>query len=126
MANETLLAFDSRVNYMKRSSISGQESIPLGAVGATTTTAKPITHNLGYIPVVHVSFEPTGDGTIFPTEKINKYTESSAGFQVITDPFLTYWFDTTTLTIELSNFTSPAATGSRMVYWVIYLDYGNA
>lgn len=123
MADETLLAFDSRVNYMKRSTITDQAAIALGAVGTTTT--KVITHNLGYIPVVHVSFEPTGDGTIFPSEKINKYTESSIDTPTITDPTLTYWFDTTTLTIELNNLTTPTATGSRMVYWVIYLDYGN-
>lgn len=124
MADLSRLNFDTNVNYMKRSSLSGQIIIILGSVGSTTTYT--IAHNLGYIPIIHVSYDASNNGIIWSGDKANLYNNSSlSGSSSPADPTLTYWVDTTTLTINLINDTSPTASGSRTIYWIIYLDYGN-
>lgn len=123
MADLSKLNFDSEVNYMKRSSISGSTPITLGSDG--TETSYTVHHGLGYIPIIHVSYDASGNGIIWSGDKVNLYTDSSAGGLFAADPQLLYWVDTQDLTIEVVNNTDPVATGTRTIYWIIYLDYGN-
>jgi hypothetical protein len=117
----TKLGFDSRLNYMKRSSISGSVTLTLAGAGSSVTTS--IAHNLGYIPYFDVFVDFENDGVIWNTDKVHKFTDAASGGGS-TMPVLRTWITTTTLEIDLINSTSPTATGTRTVYYVIYLDYG--
>lgn len=123
MVDLSKLGFFSGANYMKRDAISGQETLTLGAFGATTT--KTAEHNLGYIPFYEVHTEIDDDDTIWHSTKVYDITETSLGGQMPPDPILTTWITTTDLTINLDNTTDPAASGTREVYWLIYKDYGS-
>lgn len=116
------IAFSSSANYMKRSIYVG--NTPLTLTGYNGTVSTVIAHNLGYIPYYDVFVDFSNDGTIWGNEKINSMTESSL-YGDYPDPILRTWIDNNNLTIELINQTSPLATGTRTVYWIIYLDYGN-
>jgi hypothetical protein len=117
----TKIAFDSRLNYLKKdSSISGTTSITLGGSGATTTHT--VTHNLGYIPFFTVGAELVGTGTIWSNNYVHTFTQSSTFGD--TPVQLDYWCTSTTLTIEIRNGTgSGQQSGSRQIYWNIYIDY---
>lgn len=119
--NLSRLNFYSGANYMKRSGFVG--STPLTLPGYGLSVSIPINHNLGYIPDIEVSSEIDNTSTIWAPNKLDIWTESSLSSDT-TDPTLTWWTTTTTLTIRIDNFTSPTATGTRIVYWIIYLDYG--
>lgn len=121
--NLSRLAFYSGVNYMKRSSFVGSATLTLPAYSGSVTTT--ISHNLGYIPDIEVSSEIDNSSTIWTPNKLDKWTESSLSSDT-TDPTLTWWTTTTTLTIRIDNFTSPTATGTRIVYYTVYLDYGSS
>lgn len=121
--DETKLMFWSGANYLKRSEFSSSASLALGGLGTYATTT--ITHNLGYIPFFSVYADLTNDGTIWSNDIVNVFTESSISGVTTTYPTLIYYCTTTTLTIKILNNTSPLATGSRTVYWTIYLDYGS-
>lgn len=117
------LNFYSGANYLKRSSLSDTASLTLPAFGSSVTTT--VDHNLNYIPFFDVFADIDGDGIIWSGgDKVTKYTESSLGTNP-ESPRLSVWTTTTTLTITLTNNTSPTATGTRSVYWIIYLDYGD-
>jgi hypothetical protein len=62
-------------------------------------------------------------------EKVNTYTEQAFLSGLAVDPpypTLRAWATTTQLIIRLENYTSPTASGTRELYWLIYLDYSNA
>jgi hypothetical protein len=117
------LIFLSTVNYMKRDSTCGTDTLTLGALYATTP--KTVDHNLNYIPFFEVYCDFSGDGVLWAGEKVGEYTESSLSVTLEAWPILERWITTTTLTMNLINSTSPTATGTRDIYWLIYLDYGN-
>lgn len=118
------LAFYSGANYMKRSEeFTGSTAMTLPGSGLAVTHT--VTHNLGYIPYFDVFADLDNDGIIWAGEKIDQNTDSSAFGATLGTPALDYWCTATTLTIRLLNNTSPLATGTRTVYWVIYLDYGS-
>lgn len=117
------IIFDSESNYMKRSKFCDSAILTLG--GAGTTVSQTVVHNLGYIPFFDVFVDQTGDDTIWSPQKINLYTETSLSGVSLVDPTVRYWSTKNTLTIQLINNTTPTATGTRVVYWLIYLDYGN-
>ena len=116
----TKLNFLSTLNYMKRYT-EGSASLTLGAYGTTVT--QTITHNLGYIPFFQVFVDQDNSGNVWSATKINQYTETSLSGVDPPDPALVTWATTTTLVINLINNTSPTATGTRTVWWVIYKDY---
>lgn len=121
----TKLNFFSGANYMKRSEFVGSIDLTLPAYGGSVT-APPIEHNLRYIPQYTVQGELDEVDTIWNGGKVSQYTDQLflSGLSVDeTYPQLKSWMTTTTLTISLENFTSPTATGTRKIYWVIYLDY---
>ena len=115
------LGFYSGLNYLKRSSFVGSEDLTLASSG--NSVQKVINHNLGYIPFFQVGADLTNDGTIWSNDVVNQYTETSISGYFPPYPTLTYWCDATNLTIDIYNGTSPASSGTRTVYWAIYLDY---
>lgn len=124
MADLTLLHFLSSRNYLKRSDFCGSTALTLPAYGSTVTYT--ILHNLGYVPFFEVYAELDAAGTIWNGGKVSANTDQSALSGSANDPTypqLKAWSDTTTLTITLDNTTTPTATGTRTVYWLIYKDY---
>lgn len=123
MFDLTKINFSSTVNYMKQSTeFSGDTTLTLPSAGNAVTHT--VTHNLGYIPYFDVFVDFDNDGIIWAGEKVDEYTETSRAVSS-TVPTLSYWSTTTTLTMRLLNDTSPTATGTRKIYWLIYLDYGS-
>lgn len=117
-------AFNTGANYLARSnSYTGSVTITLPGSGLTKSAVIP--HNLGYIPFFEVGADVDNDGIIWHGNKINLYTETSLGGVSSSSPTLKAWSTTTDLTILLDNTTTPVATGSRTLYYTIYLDYGN-
>ena len=116
----TKLAFDSRLNYLKRSEFVGNETITLGGDGSVHTVT--VTHNLGYIPFVTVGAHLTDTSTIWSNDRVFSGTQSVGDRDISLD----YWTTTTTLTIRIQNGNgSFVRSGNRIVYWAVYLDYGS-
>lgn len=118
--------FSSDINYLKRSSFCGNATLTLPAVGGSVSTT--VTHSLGYVPMFEVVAEIDDANTIWTGGKVSTLTDQAFLSGLGTDPTyvdLRCWSTTTTLTITLLNNTSPTATGTRKVYWIIYEDYGN-
>jgi len=128
MPDLSKLDFITSENYLKRSSFCGHTTLTLGGYGTVNTTT--IDHNLGYVPLFDVYCELDTDGAIIAGgEKVNAYTEAANLSGLAVDPpypFLRAWATTTQLVIRLENYTSPTASGTRELYWLIYLDYSNA
>lgn len=122
MPDLTKLAFFSGVNYLKRSAVSGSTALTLPSHGSTVTYT--VTHSLGYIPFFQVFADQGGDGTIWGASKLDPYTDTSLTGTDLVFPTLVSWVTTTTLVISLINNTTPTATGTRNIYWLIYQDYG--
>lgn len=113
--------FVSGKNYMKRDPSSGSQAMaaPATALGSGYyATNLVITHNLGYLPVYQLAYEPLQNGDIFPaigTRNGNAPIDGST----TRFPALLAWPTTTTLTIQLF-FGDNTLTGTYNVYWVIY------
>lgn len=114
--------FTSEKNYLKRQPITGSSAMSAPSTIAAWfnyTSSLTISHGLGYVPMVRVYYEPdASNGKVYPATG-----RRLAGF----GPGLTYgdvmclWeVDSTNLTIYLESVSSK--TGTRNVYWVIYLD----
>lgn len=115
--------FYSGVNYMKRDVSIGTTLLTLG--GAGTTVTHTVTHSLGYIPFYEVHAEIDNAEIIWNNTKIYYSTDTSSGGGLEPQPALYSWITTTTLTISLVNQTTPTASGTRRIHWLIYRDYGN-
>ena len=116
----TKIAFDSRLNYLKRSEFVGNDTVTLGGAGAVSTVT--VSHNLGYIPFFSVGAELTDTSTIWSNTRVHELTNSSSGGDAFIE--LQYWCTSTTLTIRIVNGTGAnVESGNRDVYWAIYLDY---
>lgn len=108
-------------NYLKRAEITGNTLITLPA--AFSSVPYIVNHNLGYVPMVHVGCDFDGDDTIWNGSRVNKYTETSSSPGSLPEITLKYWYTETTLTITIENNTFPTLTGTRKIWWIIYLDY---
>ena len=119
--------FTSNRNYMKRDPSSGSGTMATPTTSAYSgyiyTTTKVITHNLGFIPVFRVQYEPFADGIIWPAMG-TRITQGAINPSntAATGPGLICWPSATSLTLQLfyKNNTLP---GSFPVYWVIYQDF---
>ena len=122
MSDLTKIAFDSRLNYLKRSEFVGSETVTLGAAGTTSTVT--VTHNLGYVPFVTVGAHLKDTSTIWSNDYVWEETQSSLSggdLEISYD----YWVTTTTLTVQVRNGDGAfSQSGNRTVYWSIYKDYG--
>lgn len=119
----TKLSFYSAVNYLKRdSSLVGSTALTLPASGLSVSHT--VTHNLGYVPFFIAGAELQDTSIIWSNNYVHEYTESisaSPNFPVT----FGYWCSATELTIEITNGGGTGVqTGSRDVWWIIYLDYG--
>jgi hypothetical protein len=115
------VAFDSRLNYLKKDTdISGSTNISLGGSGANTTHT--VTHNLGYIPFITVGANLNNTTDIWSNNRVNELTDSSGGGD---QPVrLAYWYNDTELEIQITNGTGALQqSGLRTIYWNIYRDY---
>lgn len=124
MPDLSKLAFYSDVNYLKRSEFCGHTTVTLPAYGGTVEHS--IDHNLGYVPFYQVYSEIDTAGVIWAGGKVSENTDQaflSGSAADTTYPEIRSWITDTTLTIQLINFTSPTATGTRELYWLIYKDY---
>ena len=120
----TKIGFYTGANYMKRSTTySGSTTVTLQSHGSTVSHT--VTHNLGYVPVFSIFIDVDNDGTIWSGEKLDQYTDTSLSGVEPATPYVDSWSTTTALTISIDNSTTPTATGTRTVYWVIYVDYGD-
>jgi hypothetical protein len=128
MADLSKLDFITSENYLKRSEFCGSTDLTLGAYGSAVTHT--VDHNLGYVPLFDVYAELDTAGEIVAGgEKVNSLTEQAFLSGLGADPpypQMRSWATTTQLVIRLENFTSPTASGTRKVYWLIYQDYNNA
>jgi hypothetical protein len=114
------IAFDSRLNYLKRG-FTGSQTVTLGGAGATSTVN--VAHNLGYVPFFVVGANLTNTTTIWSNDRVEQYTQTSLS-GVDLDIRLRFWSTTNTLTIQIRNGDGALAqSGNRTVYWAIYLDY---
>lgn len=122
MPDLTKLSFYSEMNYMKRG-FSGSQEITLPA-GSGAVLSTDIEHNLGYIPFFIVGAHLNDDTTIWSSNRVHQGTKSSAFGD--TPVQLNYWCTDTTLTIYITNGTGvEEQSGTRTLYWAIYLDYGD-
>jgi hypothetical protein len=119
----TKIAFDSRLNYLKKdTAISGSITIALSA-GGGGATFDTINHNLGYVPFVIVGGELQNTTTVWSNDYVHTFTQSSASSPNYPVTF-TYWWDSTTLTIILINGAGTGQqSGNRTFYYNIYRDY---
>lgn len=124
----TKLNFFSGVNYLKRdTALVGTTLLTLPA--ADNVVSHTVTHSLGYIPFVYVGADVDNDGIIWSNQKVHTYTDTVLSGLTSTDIeqiLLTHSVSTTQLVINLENLTTTEAGEQRRIYWVIYLDYGNA
>lgn len=117
--------FTSSKNYLKRHPKSGSATIsaPTTLNGATSMYENilKVPHDLGYIPMVRVYYEPFTNGRVYPATG-SRLSGAGTGLQ-LGDIICVWEVSETELEITLaSDGFSPANTGSRAVYWVIYWD----
>ena len=121
MSDLTKIAFDSRLNYLKRSEFVGSETVTLGGAGSNSTVT--VTHGIGDIPFVTVGVNLTDTSTIWSNDRVWSETQSSLSGGDLEIGY-NYWITTTTLTVQIRNGDGAyAQSGNRTVYWSIYKDY---
>ena len=114
--------FTSQKNYLKRQPITGTAAVAAPATLAAWgnyITSYTLTHNLGYTPMVRVYYEPdASNGKIYPATG-RRLAGLGPGLSY-GDVICPWEVTATTLTIYLESVSSK--TGTRDVYWVLYLD----
>lgn len=117
------LAFWSGANYMKRSSLCDNATI--AGKADIYTEAKTVSHNFGYVPFTEVFCDINNDGKIWGRSPVDNMSEELDLYSGGLYPRPTfYWItDSTALHIYYASSSSTASTG--VIYWLIYLDYGN-
>lgn len=120
--------FDSRKNYLTRDNSSGSTNMSGPSVSAYSgyifTSNLVINHNLGYVPLFRVYYEPFGDGTVFPGITLRR---SQRAFNLLPTgtsdgPGMIYWADKNTVTIQLFYTDASLVNKTFPVYYVIYKD----
>lgn len=114
--------FTTLKNYLKRDASTGSTviSAPATATGyGSFFTSHTVNHNLGYIPIVRVYYEPIDNGEIYPACG-SRIAGTTTGLGA--NPTMCFYELTTTqLIIRLESNTSK--TGTRSIYWIIYKDF---
>lgn len=122
------ILFTTNKNYMKRDSSSGSDTM-LGPDTLYWDYGRDyvIEHNLGYVPIFRVYYEPFGDGKIveafhdsqaYVTDPLNEFGGSADG------PTCWASADENNLTITLYYQDDTLQSTEFPIYWVIYKDYG--
>lgn len=116
------LNFDSRLNYLKRSGFVGSADLILPA-GDGDIVSHTVTHNLGYVPFFVAGANINNTSTVWSNNRVWEGTESTQGLADYPVQF-GYWCSTTQMRLYLRQGGGTLAqSGTRTVYWVIYLDY---
>lgn len=123
--------FITNKNYMKRHDSSGSANLAGPSVskyfGNLYITQYVVNHNLGYVPLFRVYYEPYSNGRIMEAFQDTAWFLPSSPNEVrVTEvaPTLMAWADEYNLYIEL-NFPYNTLSGNIFpTYWVIYEDYG--
>lgn len=123
--------FISNRNYMKKHSSSGATTM-LGPnvdfwFGSGYKRQLTIPHNLGYVPMFRVDYEPYRDGRVMEAFQDNAWFLPSSPNEVrVTEvaPTLMAWADTFNLYLSLYYINNGLASNSYPVYYTIYEDYG--
>lgn len=122
MVDISKLSFYSENNYLKRG-FSGSAIVTIPSAGNAVTYT--VDHNLGYIPFFIAAAKLTETDVIWSGYYVNVYTETNLT-GVDLPPQLDFWCTTTQLVIRIRNGDGASAiTGTREVYYAIYLDYGS-
>lgn len=123
-----IIYFTSKRNYMKRDPSSGSTNMAAPVTPAYTlqglfVTNFTVTHNLGFVPLFRLGYEPFADGVIWPPMgsrlgggAINPRNTAATG------PGLIAWPTTTTLKIQLF-YNANTLTGTFPVTYTIYKDF---
>lgn len=116
MVDRTKLSFYSGINYMKRSPFFDvvSQPMPSGSSFATTT----INHNLKYVPFFTYAIDYNNDGILWATDYVvsGRYPDTTPGL------FRCY-IDENNLYVRSGQNRDNNASGSRNVYYGIYLDF---
>lgn len=120
--------FTSKRNYLKRDPSSGSTNMAAPVTPAYTleglfVTNFTVTHNLGFVPLVRVAYEPFADGIIWPPMgsrlggfAVNPTNTAAKG------PGLIVWPTSTTLQLQLF-FNANTLIGTFPTYFTIYKDF---
>lgn len=113
---------------MKRDTITSSDNFaaPVTAKGTNFVTTQVISHSLSIVPMFRLYYEPFADGVLYPPlgDRVDGFTTNPRNTSQ-KGPYILAWPSLTSLTIELG-FESNTLTGTFLVYWVIYRDYGLA
>lgn len=123
--------FISNKNYMKKDPSSGVSTM-LGPnvsqfFGSYFNRVTTIPHNLGYVPLFRVYYEPYRDDKVMEAFQDTNYalpeTPNIVRVNAIA-PTCMAWADETNLYIELDFWDNTLAALDYPIYWTIYKDYG--
>lgn len=123
--------FISDKNYMKKDPSSGTGTMAGPSVsfyfGNGYKSNKTITHNLGYVPLFRVYYEPYLDNKVMEAFQDNNWAlPETPNIVRVTNvaPTCMVWADNTYLYIELNYTDATLAGNTYSVHWTIYKDYG--
>lgn len=118
-------------NYMKKDPSSGTGTMAGPSVsqyfGNYYTTTRVIAHNLGYVPLFRVYYEPYRDGRVMEAFQDTAYylpTEPNGLKLIEVAPTLMSYADETNLYLELCFVFNTLSGFNFNVHWTIYKDYG--
>lgn len=120
--DQSKIAFDSRLNYLKRN-LTGHTTATYGPASSSVVTS--ITHGMDNPSFIAVGVELFGDGIIWSNEYVNEFTQSTSSGADFYPTFYS-WVDETNISIDLFNGSGPnAESGTIDLYYVVYIDYGD-
>lgn len=109
-------------NYLKRSEFVGVANVPVGSYDTYSSILIP--HNARtYVPFVFVAYDPDNSGTIWSGGKIDEFTGTSLTGISDPDPLLHAAVNEDNLRLYLHSNRYAAFSGTRAVYYIVYLDY---
>lgn len=123
--------FISNKNYMKKHSSSGKGTMKGAGTdvyfGSTYKNVYEVNHNLGYVPMFRVYYEPYRDGRIMEgfqdTSTYLPSTPNGVRTSAVAPTCMTY-ADENKLYIALYFNSNSQQTLDFPIYWTVYMDYG--
>lgn len=121
-SSDSDIEFDSKTNYLKKG-FSGSTNLTLP--GAAETVSHTVNHGLGYIPFFHVGGNINNTSVVWSNDRIHEFTTSFSATEEVS-PELSYYITEQDLVITILNgYNGGEQSGSRTIYWNIYLDYSS-
>lgn len=120
MRDLTKLAFDSALNYLKRSETFGKTTGTYGGAGSSVLVDQ--VHAQGFVPFFIAGVELFNDGVIWSNQYVDEGTLSISALDL--PPNFSYWCTNNILTVNLQNGTGVyTQAGTVDIYYGTYLDY---